>query len=400
MDTSSTSPEPRGEVPWPSLLVLAGVTFVLVAGEMLPTAVLPYMAADLGVPVPQVGLLVSSWAAVVVVASFPLVRLTSRWGRRRTVSAALVLFASASLLTALAPSFAAALGSRLAAAAACGLLWATINAHTAAIVPERRLGRAVAVVLGGGTLGSVVAVPAANAAAQAWDWRGAFAVLAALGLAGAVAVALVVVPGAPGGTTAQPERPAGAGRGALLAVTAYAAAGAVLLAGHFAAFTFVTELLARSTADLATLLLAFGVASALGVVAAGRVADLRPGVLLLADATLLTVTMVALTGVGAWAGADLAVVLVWGLASGAVGPLAQTAIMRAAGPALRSLAGTTVPVAFNLGIAVGAAAGSGAVDRLGVSALPWLAGGVALLATLALSPAVRRRRDVSRPVAA
>ncbi|MPV35698.1 MFS transporter [Georgenia subflava] len=404
MDTSSLSTGPRpavdvgAGVPWRSLLVLAAVTFVVVSGEMLPTAVLPFMAADLGVPVPQVGLLVSLWAVVVVLASFPLVRLMAGRDRRRTVAAALVVFGGASLGTALAPTFAAALGTRLVAAAACGLLWATVNAHTAAIVPEHRLGRAVAVVLGGGTLGTVLAVPAANAVAQLWDWRAAFVVLAALSAAGTLAVALLVVPGTleGGETPGNPAARAGAEPGAARAVVHLAAAGGMLAAGHLAAFTFVTAVLARSAVDLGVLLLVFGVTSGLAVVVVGRVADLGPRRVFLVDAALLAGALLALAAVGTSAGADVAIVAIWGLVSGAAMPLAQTVIMRAAGPALRTVAGTTIPVVFNLGVALGAAAGSGAVDRLGVQSLPWLAGALALLATAVAAGTVRRRRPSRR----
>ncbi|HVK26795.1 MAG TPA: hypothetical protein VM575_00525, partial [Nocardioides sp.] len=58
-------------LPWPALLVLGGATLVMVTGEMLPTAVLAPMSAGLGVTDSAAGLLVSIWAAVVVVASFP-----------------------------------------------------------------------------------------------------------------------------------------------------------------------------------------------------------------------------------------------------------------------------------------------------------------------------------------
>ena len=64
MDTSTSldaSPRAtrRDDLPWPSLLVLGAVTFVVVVGEMLPMAVLPQMSADLGVTEARTGLLVS-----------------------------------------------------------------------------------------------------------------------------------------------------------------------------------------------------------------------------------------------------------------------------------------------------------------------------------------------------
>lgn len=61
-------------LPWPALITMAVAVFVMVSGEMMPTAVLPQLAAGLGVSLPRAGLLVSAWALTVVVASFPLVR--------------------------------------------------------------------------------------------------------------------------------------------------------------------------------------------------------------------------------------------------------------------------------------------------------------------------------------
>ena len=136
-------------------------------------------------------------------ATFPLVRLTRRWDRRSVVAGALVVFAAASALTAVAPTYEAAVASRLLGAAVCGLLWATVNAHVADIVPSRRLATGVAVVLGGATLGTVIGVPLASLVARGWDWRVAFGALAVLGVVAAVLVRAVVT-----GAVADGPRPA------------------------------------------------------------------------------------------------------------------------------------------------------------------------------------------------
>ncbi|WP_226909821.1 MFS transporter [Georgenia ruanii] len=375
------------------------MTFVVVTGEMLPTAVLPLMAADLGVSPARVGLLVSGWAFVVVVASFPLVRLTRGLDRRRLLAGAIAVFGAASLVTALAGSYAVAAGSRLVAAAVCGLLWATVNAHLAALVPERLLGRAVAVVLGGGTLGTVLAVPAANAAGALWGWRTTFGALAALSLLAVAGAVSTLAPRTARGEAA--ARPGQAGRRSLRPVVVLVALGGTLLVGHFAAYTFVTELLAGSGASLAVsaALLLFGVLSGLGVLVVGRVGDRFPRAALVASAGLVAAALLGLIALGAHPLADVAVVAVWGLATGALPPLIQTAVMRAAGPEHRAAAATLIPVVFNLGIAVGAAAGSAVVAAFGVAALPVPAGVVALLAAAGLTAAGigARRVSVRRP---
>ncbi len=389
METTPTATRPaagRDALPWPSLLVLGAATFVTVTAEMLPTAVLPQMSAGLGVAESRTGLLVSVWAAVVVVASFPLVRLTAGRDRRHVIAAALAVLAVSGLGTALAPTYEVALAGRVLGAAAVGLLWASANAHTADLVPDAQLGRAVAVVLGGATLGMVLGTPLANLVARAADWRVAFATLAALALVAAVAVRVVVapagahaavVPGAGarpvgGAPAAGGGRPAGAtpGAGPMLAVTVLVA---VLLVGHYGAYTYVTRLVDAPAqavpGGVSGLLLLFGVASAAGVVLAGRFGARTRAALVVATAgTALAVAGLAVVDVHPVVG--VAVVTVWGVTSGAVPPLAQTLILRLGGPARRATAGALIPVLFNGGIAVGAALASAAVAAAGVAVLP------------------------------
>ena len=95
-----TTKDPR--LPMTALLVLGGATMVMVTGEMLPTAVLAPMSAGLGVSEASTSLLVSAWALVVVVASFPLVRLTRSRRRTSVIAGSLLAFGVSAALTALA----------------------------------------------------------------------------------------------------------------------------------------------------------------------------------------------------------------------------------------------------------------------------------------------------------
>ncbi|MFC8801733.1 MFS transporter [Promicromonospora sp. NPDC057138] len=394
-----TSPgaHPSDVLPWPSLLVLGASTLLMVTAEMLPTAVLEQMSAGLGVAESSTGLLVSVWAAVVVVLSFPLVRLTRRWDRRSVIAGGLAALALSSALTALAPTFQVAVGARMVGAAAVGLLWATANAHVADLVSDRLLGRAIAVVLGGATLGMVVGTPLARLVADAAGWRAAFWALAVLGLLSAAAVRLVVARAAAPGTTADgatqgADGGAGAprGMGRLLAVTALVA---LVLVGHYGAYTYITRLTEAPAQALpggmSTLLLVFGLASAVGVALAGRLGDRSgPALVVSVAATALAVLGLGLADVSPVLG--VAVVVAWGVVSGGLPPFAQTLILRLAGPERRSFAGALIPVLFNGGIAVGAALASFVVAGSGVSALPLLGAVVVGVAALGLAVTVRR----------
>ncbi|MGR0221366.1 MFS transporter [Agromyces sp. ZXT2-6] len=409
-----------GRLPWLSLLVLGGATFTMVTAEMLPAAVLPQMSAGLGVSEPQVGLLVSVWAAVVVIGSFPLVRLTRRFDRRAVIAGSLVLLAASAALTAIAPDYPAAVAARLLGALAVGLLWATTNAFTADLVSDRNLARAVAVVLGGATLGTVLGIPAGSVVADAIGWRAAFGGLAALALVAAVLVRVVVrTPGAGGsggvsgagaagaasgaspvrsGETDAADADAGArtaaGRGIrrLIVVTMLVA---LLLVGHFGTFTFITRLVESPAGavpgGVGTMLFVFGLASAAGVVLAGRFGD-RTEPALLVSAVMTGAAVLALSFVDVHPALGVTVLVAWAVASGAVPALAQTLILRLAGPAHRGFAGALIPVLFNLGIAVGAALASLVVGGAGVAALPPLAAAVIGAAGVGLWFGVRSRR--------
>ena len=71
-----SAPDTRSTFPWVGLLVLAGAIFVSVTSEFLPTGLLPDMARELDVSASQIGLLVTIFAATVVVSTTPLAALT------------------------------------------------------------------------------------------------------------------------------------------------------------------------------------------------------------------------------------------------------------------------------------------------------------------------------------
>lgn len=390
--------EPR--LPWPALLVLGAATLVMVTGEMLPTAVLAPMSAGLGVADAAAGLLVSLWAAVVVVASFPLVHLTRRLPRTTVIAGSLVAFGLASALTALAPSYAVVVAARTLGAAAVGLLWSTVNAHVADLVPDRLLGRATAVVLGGATLGMVLGTPLGRFVADLAGWRAAFWVLAVAAAVAAVLVGLIV----PSGrrlTLGDVGDRASSGVGSLRPMVLVTVLVALVLVGHYGPLTFITRLGEPADAALpggmGSVLLVFGVASAVGVALAGRVTgDTGRALVAATAATALSLLALGAAGQSRWL--VLAAVVVWGVVSGALPPLAQTLILRLAGPAHRTLAGALIPVLFNGGIAIGAAFAAGVVAIGGTGAVVVPAAALVALAAagLALRGAARSPRTAGR----
>ncbi|WP_341945893.1 MFS transporter [Microbacterium sp. LWH11-1.2] len=370
--------------PWTPVLVLAAATMLMVTAEMLPTALLVPMSVGLGASEAQIGSLVAVWAGVVVVTSFPLSRWARRWPARPVIVVALASLVVSSGLTAVASDFVFVVAVRMLGAAAVGLLWATVNAYVADLVDDRMLGRAISLVLGGGTLGMVIGTPLARVLADATDWRVAFLVLAA-----ALAVIAIIVAVSVPLVVRQPSAAAGGERSSRAAgrrlgiVTALIA---VALIGHYGAYTFITRL-AEPAASLLPggvggLLIVFGIASAVGVGIAARVETGTIRALLIA--LLTTAAAVAGTALAEPSGSLLVVVL-WGVGSGAFPPLAQTLILRIAGPERRDFAGALIPVLFNGGIAVGASSAAVLAGGWGVESIPFPAAAAVLVSAAALA---------------
>src|SRR6476660_4927067 len=124
-----TTPGADRAFPWIGLLTLATAIFVLVTSEFLPTGLLPDMARDLDVSQSQVGLLVTIFAATVVIFTAPLAALTHRYSRKWLLIAVLGVFALANVLAAIAPSYELLVGARVLGGLAHGLFWAIAGAY-------------------------------------------------------------------------------------------------------------------------------------------------------------------------------------------------------------------------------------------------------------------------------
>jgi MFS family permease len=197
-----------------ALVALSVATFVYVTTELLPVGLLLPMAADLHATASSVGLLVTWYGLVVVLSSIALTRLTRRVPRRYLLAGLLSGSAVATGLAAAAPDYPVLVAARVATALTQALFWSIVVPTAAALYPVRRRGRAVGVVFAGGSLATVLGVPAGTWLGQQAGWRVAFVALAGLALLAAGSVA-ALLPTArrppPGGSAGRAGRPAGRG---------------------------------------------------------------------------------------------------------------------------------------------------------------------------------------------
>ncbi|MCU1422615.1 MAG: transporter [Microbacteriaceae bacterium] len=380
-----SAPDTRSTFPWVGLLVLAGAIFVSVTSEFLPTGLLPDMARELDVSASQIGLLVTIFAATVVVSATPLAALTRDVSRKSLVIVVLLVIALAGVLAAIAPNYGVLVGARVLGGLAHGLFWAVVGAYSAHLVPKHQIGRAVAITSGGATAAFVLGVPVGTALGHAFGWRLAFAAIAVVILVLAVLVARFLPAVDHRVTLATGEIPLPSRRDRTLpAVIALMVVVIVMMTGHNLFYTYIAPWLIGvphfDESAVAPLLFLYGGAGAIGLALAGVVADRFPKNGFIVTAAVVALPVLALALFGHVQVVVIAAMVVWGIAFGGLPAMIQTRVLHTASARIRDLAAALFTTSFNVGIGGGALIGGILLNGLGLGALP-----VADLALLALS---------------
>ncbi|MFB6611456.1 MFS transporter [Agromyces sp. NPDC056379] len=379
-----------GRAAWAGVVSLGLGIFTLVASEFLPASLLSPIAADLGITEGVAGQLVTATSIVGIVGGPLVVSALPRVDRRTVMVGLTTLAVVSNVLVAIAPVFGLMMASRLLLGLAISGFWAMSLAVTSQLVPADRLGRAMTIVNTGLSLATIAAVPAGAVLGDLLGWRTVFLGAAAVGVI-ALTVQMVTLPSVP------PTGAPGFGtlvRTAARPVVALGILSVVLIAGgHFAGFTYLRPAFesigAVTPGTLALLLAVFGLASFVGNLAAGPLADRRLGVLLVAAPTAMGASMVLYALWGANPVVAVVVVSVWGAGFGAVPTMIQTWMARVAPDRLES-AGGLIVAAFQTAITIGAAVGGLLVDSVGVQ-VAFLGGGIsAVLGGMVLATARRR----------
>ena len=380
-----------------ALVALSVAAFCFVTTEVLPIGLLTVMASDLHRSESTAGLLVTGYAAVVLVASVPLVWLTQQVARRRLLVHTLAVFTVATLASALATSYWVLLAGRLLTALAQAMFWSVVASAATALFPSAVRGRVIARLAIGSALAPVAGVPAGVWLGQLTGWRVPFLVMAGVGALSGAALLAVLPPGrntdgpATGGVA-----PDGRRYLLVLAVTALAVTGVM---GTFTYITpFLVEVSGFAPAALGALLLVAGISGVAGTWSMGTILDRYPRRAFVLPLVTLVVALAGLAMFGEVQVVAIAGLAALGLGFNALAPAIQGRTLDVApGGADLAVAGTSA--VFNAGIAAGSFLGGVLLAGPGVRVIP-AAAAVAVAAALVvavveLQPA-RSRRGRSR----
>ncbi|MET7731401.1 MFS transporter [Streptomyces sp. NPDC005402] len=376
------------------LVALAVGGFGIGLTEFLIAGLLPQVASSFAVSEAAAGRLISGYALSVAVGAIVLTAATARLPRKHVLVGLVVLFVLGNLLSAIAPSYSVMLLGRIVAALCHGSFFGIGSLVARSLVAPERKSRAVAVMFAGLTVANVLGVPFGALVGERWGWRAAFWAVTAVGLL-ALAGIVACVPGRAGGTP--PTAPIGlrAQLGAFRSGQVWLTLGATALGygGMFGAFSYIaytfTEVGGFSSADVAWLLMVYGVGLVVGNLIGGRAADHDRDRALVLTLAGLTVTLTVFGLLAASATASVVLVFLMGVFGFAGVPGMITRVTDyAQGAALA--AGANVS-ASNIGNALGAWAGGLAITAgLGYTA-PLYVGAAMVLAAAAVMAAAARR---------
>ena len=381
MTDTVTRPGFFGNLP---ILALALASFGIGTTEFVIMGLLPDVALDLGVSIPDAGLLVTGYALGVTFGAPFLAIATARMDRRRALLLLISIFILGNFLCAIAPDYWLLMAARVITAFCHGAFFG-LGAVVASnlVAPHKRV-QAIALMFSGLTLANVLGVPFGTALGQELGWRSTFWAVVAIGVvaASALYVALPRQIAASTGSLWLEAKSLGK-KQVLLAMLISVLASASL----FSVFTYITPMLQEITGitprQVTYVLLLFGVGLTVGNYIGGRLGDWRlmPAIimafaLLIAILALFTETLTSVIPA-------VATVMLWGVVAFALVSPLQMRVVNEASDA-PNLASTLNQGAFNLGNAAGAWFGGIAITQ-GVSYqhIPWLGAAIAVLALLA-----------------
>jgi predicted MFS family arabinose efflux permease len=337
------------------LLPLALATFAVGTDGFVIAGLLPSIGADLGVSTPAAGQLVTVFALTMAVSAPVVGALTSGLDRRSALLIALGVFVLGNAGTALGTTYETVMAARIVTAVGAGVISSAASGTAAALAPPERRGRALAFVMGGLTSATALGLPLGTLIGRA-DWHVTLWAVAGIGLLAAVGIAVglprVTLPAA---SLSDRLRPLAQGRVlALLAVTTLA------FLGTYTLYTYIAPALRNATGGDATpltlALLAWGVGTLAGNIAAGRLVDRFAAGHVLTGALGLATLTLALTPLATRTLASALVWAVfWGVSTGVVVPQQHrlVAFSPAAAPVLLGLNSSALYVGAALGGGLG-----------------------------------------------
>ncbi|UVI36865.1 MFS transporter [Brevibacterium spongiae] len=393
----SEAPVSRGVYKF-AVFALAIGAFAIGVTEFATMGLLPMIAEELGITVPQAGHAVSFYAIGVVVGAPLITTIAAHMDRKLLLLCMMGLFALGNLASMLAPTAGLFNIARFVSGLPHGAYLGIGAVVAASLVPANRRGRAMSRVMLGLTIANIFGVPFAAALGNMFGWRSAYALVAALGVLTVIMVAIAV----PRVSVGAGEVPSARGEIKALGrvqIILTLVAGSVGFGGMFAVYTYITptmtDVAGVPEVAIPWVLAVYGLGMTAGSLIAGPLVDksiersATGGMILSA---LVLAAFGAFTHIAAIA--IIALFLI-GISGSMITTALQMRLFRESHDA-PSLSAAMNHAAFNLANALGAWLGGIVITAgLGYRAPAWVGVGLCLAGLIVISIAIFLRRGGS-----
>ncbi|WPN45578.1 MFS transporter [Pseudomonas sp. P8_241] len=365
------------------ILLLSAAGFTVLTTEFIIIGLLPAIARDLEVSIPQAGLLVTLFAFTVAAFGPFLTAYFARFERRKLFISVLIMFGLANTLAALAPNIWVMAFARLVPALGLPVFWALASETAVDIVGPDYAGRAIAKIGFGIVCASVFGIPVGTLISDAFGWRSAFAILAVIAFAKALLL-FIYLPK----TNLHQHQVSFRSQFKILRsplMLGHVLLSVIVFSGMFTAYTYLADILERLAGFNGTVvgwcLMGFGAVGLIGNSLGGRAVDRHPLMASMMFCAFMIAGLVALVpnihspvGLAAAMG-------VWGVTQAALFLVSHVRLMKAA-PQAPAFAASLNIAGANLGIGLGAMIGGRVIDSVGLQGLGFAAAGFILASIL------------------
>ncbi|MFP1722952.1 MFS transporter [Lonsdalea quercina] len=357
-----------------ALLALAVGAFGIGLTEFVIAGILPQIAAEFSVSIPQAGMMATSYALGVFVGAPLLTVLGSRVPRKAMLIVLAVIFTVGNIITATAPTMQIGIAGRIVTSFNHGGFFGIGSIIAASLVAPGRQASAIAFMFSGLTLANLVGVPVGTWLAQTFSWRLVFWVIAGIGLLTIASIALLIPPIEKGKAIALRNELRAFVDPQVLLVMGITVFGP---AAFFTSITYIAPMMVHeagfSAGGVAWLMVLFGLGLALGNWVGGRFADRSLfGTLFVTLGAQGVVLLVFWAGVeNQWvAGASVFLMAAFGFAT--VSPIQKLVMERASDAGAPTMAASVNIGMFNLGNALGVGIGGVVISSgLGLASPNW-----------------------------
>lgn len=375
-----------------AIYILGFGIFAMVTSEFQVSGMISVMAADLRVSISQIGYLVSIYAFAMAFGGPLLTMALLKTPPKNALLTLYLIFIAGESLGAVAQSYHMLVAARLVTGAVSGAFFGTALAICVQLVEKERRGWATSIVLAGIMVGTVLGLPMANMIGNHLGWRESFWITAGLA-ALATVVSVSTIPSVPSQVSGGLRHELSALKNPKL--WAVFSTSLLIIGATFAAFTYFIPILTHVSgyddSAVALLLFVYGIATVIGNIVVGKLADRYTIPTLVAGLSLLA-AFLALFGMFTESKSFSAIALVGiGLVGVTMNPAMVSRVMRTANG--RPLVNTIHTSVITMGIVVGAFLGGACISAgYGLRAPLWVGVAMALLGLSTLVPELQAMR--------